>query len=743
MAAQKSVERFLSEAEEIESALEKYKAFFDSDYLHQIRFEVESLKKTMSMDEVEANTLKIGVVGAMKAGKSSFLNMLLFGGKGILPRASTPMTAALTRMVHSKRGNRATVHYYTEQDWHKIEECDKRYRDGLEAAYNEYLGQIKEENKHIQQTNSMAGTGALPTPLKTAITKQCYEQTNYRKNCKSEFETSAHELVLGMECSAVDLRKKLGASDAIEGDDITNLLADYVGANGKYTPIVNYVELEVEHPDLDGIEIIDMPGLGDPIVSRCRVTKDFVKQCDVVLFLSTCNQFITDRDKRDLTRLLPAAGIEDGLIIASRFDGSITGYLNKCDLETAYQKEISRLDARYSQEIKTLPTTLRKAFESHPLLVTSSMADILMRKITKGEKFEGDEPKVYDSLKKMNNGKDLSQKELREISGVVAVKKELKKLQEKKQEIISKRGEKSVVTAQNNIRSLISELLETVQIATRTLERQSVEGAREKRRAMESALDRAATRIESYFKEASLVAKKEILELESDLILRRDRYAKLLVEKNPVKRHEERREGLFGWRTTHYDYTDTIFTAKISQIDNAVQNYAAECQKTIDNKTKFLIDKDTLRRNVTDVVLEALGNEDFEEEDVLTPLRVTLANLELPPDVNIDPSDYVDEVHSLYPGGAAKGEDIHKVNQMLTESLANVQQDIIKELKTYSEKVSSVLEMQATGFVASLRSRMGGELRRIESECADKERNLKERRAFIDVLHALQDEKMK
>ena len=54
-----------------------------------------------------------------------------------------------------------------------------------------------------------------------------------------------------------------------------------------------------------------------------------------------------------------------------------------------------------------------------------------------------------------------------------------------------------------------------------------------------------------------------------------------------------------------------------------------------------------------------------------------------------------------------------------------------------------MLETQATGFVTSLRSRMGGELRRIESECADKEKNLKERRAFVDMLHALQDEKMK
>ena len=742
MNSPKNIERFLSEAGEVESVLEKYKAFFDADYLHQVRFEVESLKKTMSMDETEANTLKIGVVGAMKAGKSSFLNMLLFGGKGILPRASTPMTAALTRIVYSNKGNRANVHYYTEQDWQKIEEYDKRYRDGLDDAYSKYCKQIEIENEHRQRSNSMSGMGAVPTPLKTAITKQCFEQTNYRKNCKSEFEIGAHELVLGMESSAVGLRERLGSSDPIEGDDLTTLLADYVGANGRYTPIVNYVELEIEHPDLEGVEIVDMPGLGDPIVSRCRVTKEFVKQCDVVLYLSTCNQFITDRDKGDLTRLLPSAGIEDGLVIASRFDGSITGYLNKCDLETAYHKEINRLDARYAQEIKTLPITLRRAFEAHPLLVTSSMADILMRKIATGEKLDGDEPKVYDSLKKMNNGRDLSQNELRDLSGIVAVKKELKKLQEKKQEIIGKRNEKCVVTAQNNIRSLISQLLETVQIATRTLEQQSVEGAREKRRAMESALDRAATSIASHFEEASLVAQKKIQDLTSELVTMRRNYGGLDVKESTRTRHERVSTGFLGLRKEMYTYTVKSFSVETAQIEDQVQLYAASCEKQVSHAFDFLVDTDTLRRSVTDIVLTALGEEDFEEEDVLTPLRSTFAKIRLPR-VDLDPNAYVDEIRSQYPRGVATGTEIHAAKQTLSALLTSVQQDIAKQLKGCSESISGILTDQATSFVTTLRGRLGGELRRIESECADKEKNLRERRAFVDVLHALQDEKMK
>ena len=50
----------------------------------------------------ENRKLNIGVVGQVKAGKSSFLNTLLFGGQEILPKASTPKTATLTKMEYAK-----------------------------------------------------------------------------------------------------------------------------------------------------------------------------------------------------------------------------------------------------------------------------------------------------------------------------------------------------------------------------------------------------------------------------------------------------------------------------------------------------------------------------------------------------------------------------------------------------------------------------------------------------------------
>ena len=69
----------------------------------------------------ENRQLNIGVIGQVKAGKSSFLNTLLFEGKEILPKASTPKTATLTKMEYSEK-NIIQIEYYSTDEWGILED---------------------------------------------------------------------------------------------------------------------------------------------------------------------------------------------------------------------------------------------------------------------------------------------------------------------------------------------------------------------------------------------------------------------------------------------------------------------------------------------------------------------------------------------------------------------------------------------------------------------------------------------
>jgi len=76
--------------------------------------------------------LRIGIVGAVKSGRSSFLEQFFLDGQSILPRGATPMTAALTEMTFGEECT-VTVDFFTDQDIAEL----KAKSDEYERLFNE------------------------------------------------------------------------------------------------------------------------------------------------------------------------------------------------------------------------------------------------------------------------------------------------------------------------------------------------------------------------------------------------------------------------------------------------------------------------------------------------------------------------------------------------------------------------------------------------------------------------------
>ena len=79
----------------------------------------------------------------------------------------------------------------------------------------------------------------------------------------------------------------------------------YVGENGAITPLVKSVVLYINRPELEGISIVDTPGLNDPVQSRTQRTKEFLEVCDTAFFLSTASHFLDKSDVDLLKSQLP------------------------------------------------------------------------------------------------------------------------------------------------------------------------------------------------------------------------------------------------------------------------------------------------------------------------------------------------------------------------------------------------------------------------------------------------------
>ena len=241
----------------------------------------------------ENKVLKIGVVGQVKAGKSSFLNSLFFDGENVLPRASTPMTAGLTVLEYGEE-NMFSIDYYNEKEWNTFEGKAKQYDDFLQ----EQKGMLPEgHNLSDEEIARMANI--------------------------SEDLTSAKELVSS--CSGT-ARSKIKAQSLVETktfsdiSDLQDILADYVGAEGRYTSVVKSLTIKLNDERLKNLRIVDTPGVNDPIQSREFRTREFLRECHGVFLLSYAGRFFDSTDANFLSGRIGSQGIGTVVLIASKFD---------------------------------------------------------------------------------------------------------------------------------------------------------------------------------------------------------------------------------------------------------------------------------------------------------------------------------------------------------------------------------------------------------------------------------------
>ena len=271
----------------------------------------------------ENRKLNIGVVGQVKAGKSSFLNTLLFNGLEILPKASTPKTATLTKMEYSEE-NIIQIEYYSPEEWEVLED-------------------------------------------------------NALVDFEDEIYTSAREIIEMVRKNGVEphtyLEKGFESIKFDTYEDLLHNLNDYVGEDGKFTPIVKAVTLYLNKEEFRGLSIVDTPGLNDPIASRTIRTKEFMEVCDVVFFLSQSGSFLDKSDWTLLSSQLPQKGVKKLVLIASKYDSGIRDILRVEDEDDIFGDNENTAD-NIPKACKIIKKKLKKRAKSK---VEEFVKDLEMR----------------------------------------------------------------------------------------------------------------------------------------------------------------------------------------------------------------------------------------------------------------------------------------------------------------------------------------------------------------------------
>ena len=357
----------------------------------------------------EEQKLTIGVIGQMKAGKSTFLNSFIFGDT-ILPAATSPMTASLSYITYGPE-KKLVAEFYTPDEWAELR-----------------------------------NTAQLPI-------EEGQESTAQGSKIKA-----AQELV-AKAGKISQLNSFLGKT---KEDSFSNLI-DYVGADGKYIAITKAVTLYYPLEYLKGVEIVDTPGFNDPIVSREERTRQFLKQADVSLLLLYAGRAFDASDRDILFKDVRNCGIGKILVGVNKYDTIVAQGETPAGITQNTEQALRQ--AAYEAQDEAIIELVQ---ETHPIPFSAEMA--LLSKLPMS-RISKDENLMFHYKRYCETFEISSQSELYERSLVESLNEAVRDVIERdKVEILLRKPINMIQTAGNKLLSDIQNALTLAESQVKVLE---------------------------------------------------------------------------------------------------------------------------------------------------------------------------------------------------------------------------------------------------------------------------------
>lgn len=457
-----SFNEFLNKVEKISGIVEANDILRDeSANLRKEYFikSVDEFKRDQAELERKERLLKIGILGRVKAGKSSFLNALIFGGENILPKAATPMTAALTILEYAKSPN-FSVEFYTQKDLDEIATKAREYQSKLNECVNEKFNELKEKEQKKVLNRAQIDEAKLRQNAYVLV------ESDFKAKQEALFACyEQNELIKKSKISLAELEAHKDFSGDLEA--IRTKLSDYVGENGKFMPFTKSITLRLDSEFLKDVQIIDTPGLNDPVPSRSARTLEFLDKCDAALVLSPAGQFLTETDVELLDRL-DRNSTTKIFFVASRADSQLHGHIlgkSNANLDTAISLIKDELNSNISKTLRegeVERVMIQRAMNAKIILSSPICANFALKQESD---LDEEESHALNLLKKhypndfSASNKAKSFKKLANMQALQTIFAELKK---EKEPILAQRLEESLATKQSNLNSYQQALIDIV-----------------------------------------------------------------------------------------------------------------------------------------------------------------------------------------------------------------------------------------------------------------------------------------
>ncbi|WRA35795.1 dynamin-like GTPase family protein [Helicobacter pylori] len=748
---------------------EKAKSFMSENSV----IKTEELEKTLKEMQAKDRDLKVGIIGCVKAGKSSLLNALIFEGVEVLPKAATPMTASLTILKYAKTLS-AEVEFYSPKDIAELENEHERYV----REFNRIVEEEVKKQKEKQSFANRAKEGVRNLGNKFSRNKSEEAAPKERVLSDEEIvkraERIAKDKLKGDEklVSSYDQCEKMKKSGSLNTknldpriqanslEELNQKLLQFVGANGKFMPYTKAVRISLNNPNLKDLEVIDTPGVNDPIASREERTKALLKDCDVVFIVSPSNQFLTDSDMSLFDRVSNKEGLQEIYFVASQADSAVLSMseVEKSNqhLPTAFenvQKALSsQLNNIMGKLIENYPNQ-REVFEKaikNGVILASGVCFSMYKDFNNQASWERSQKteEYHNALRNLRDfypdafsSDDKSKESLLFLSNMGAIEERLKKAAQEKEKIISQKLQDYAQDQANNLHSLIVQLLQDLEEEKKRIKSADISAIKEQIKAYQKLSGNIEMKFREAYEEFILHFIKNTRAGLDETLTKAIKKAKVGAEEEEHYIERVKQGGLGGWARwfgsvvgeKDWGYNEverTRATIKAGAVLDYLTEMHERCESALNdsaNSFKVVFRKE-LYAKVFSQLREIISDDLIDEVAFQKSVMAVLDSIEF------KEFDYADKLPGEIRGktGNLKGDEADAFIQSVGNYVRNFEAEVKKDVKGYIQGLRETLEKQ--NFASDTLKKLQKDMQNLHNQAQNKEQSIAQLDAQIKAL---------
>ncbi|MGL2613867.1 dynamin family protein [Helicobacter pylori] len=745
----------------------------------------EELEKTLKEMQAKDRDLKVGIIGRVKAGKSSLLNALIFEGVEVLPKAATPMTASLTILKYANTMS-AEVEFYNQKDILELENEHERY----EREFNKIVDEEVKKQKEKQSLSNRAKEGFRNVGKAFSRNKSDEEAPKERIlsdediNKRAERiakDTLKHDERLVSSYEQYEKMKKSGLLNTEKLDpriqanslqELNQKLLQFVGADGKYMPYTKAVQISLNNPNLKDLEVIDTPGVNDPIASREERTKALLKDCDVVFIVSPSNQFLTDSDMDLFDRVSHKEGLQEIYFVASQADSAVgsTSEIKKSNhhlptaLENAQKSLSSQLNSIMGKLIKDYPNQrgiFEKAIKNGVILASGNCFSMYKdfnnqaswERNKKTEEYHNALRNLRDSYPDAFSSDDKSKESLLFLSNMSAIKERLEKAAQEKEKHISNKLKGTIESQANNLHALIAQLLQDLEEEKKRVKSADISAIKEQIKAYEKLSGKVETGFDEVYRK---FINDFFNKIEDDLEKTLEEFIQKTEKDNENQKGKDneyvlekvKQDGFLGdvARFFGYVFSDNSLGYEekgyYKKVTSVKAGAAVDLLITMHNNCEKALNKSV--RSFSSDFKSALYAKAFSQlrqiisDDLIDEVAFKKSVMAVLDSIEFKEFDYADKLPSEIRGktGNLKGDEANAFIQSVGNYVRDFEAETKKDVKGYIQGLRETLERQ--NFASDTLKKLQKDMQNLQNQVQNKEQSIAQLDVQIKALKEIQ-----